>query len=390
VLVVDDNPTNRRILEEMLLGWQLRPDSVDGAEAALRALDAAFESGDPYQFVVTDALMPQVDGFALATSIQRDPRFAGVPIVMLTSAGRTLPSVDGISACLTKPVKQSELLDAILTATGSHPDRAEAAQVALAREVPGRRLRILVAEDNATNQRLVVALLEKWGHDVTVASNGREAVDLSEGDGFDVILMDVQMPEMNGLDATAAIRLREQADGGHVPIVAMTAHALASDREECLEAGMDAYVSKPLRARDLFDAIERISGAAGEAPVREPADGPDADVIHVPTLIANLGGNQDLVRDVIEVFLGDSPAMLAAGRQAASDHDGEKLAGVAHALKGSIGLFSRGRTFEIAREIETRARAGDLTEAGDAVARLEHAVGALGSQLRAVRDSLQR
>jgi CheY-like chemotaxis protein len=233
-------------------------------------------------------------------------------------------------------------------------------------------------------------LLGQWGHSVVVAHNGREAVALSEARPFDVILMDVQMPEMNGLDATAAIRAREGATGGHVPIVAMTAHAMASDREQCLDAGMDAYVSKPLRAGDLFETIEAIASGLDDEEARAPAPagGAEADVLDTATIVANFGGSHRVVREVIDVFLADSGPRLAAIRQAAADNDAAGLANAAHALKGSVGLFSRGRTFEAARHIETTARAGDLPDALEAVGRLEAAVPELQARLRAVRDSL--
>jgi PAS domain S-box-containing protein len=392
VLVVDDNPTNRRILEEMLAGWDLRPHAVDRADAALEALAAAHDERDPFRLIVTDALMPDVDGFALAAAVRNDPRLASVPIVMLTSAGRALPVADGIAVCLTKPVKHSELLDAILTAAGSRAAEGGESSPQPPRHAPRRPLRILVAEDNATNQRLVVALLAQWGHEVVVASHGQEAVALSEGQPFDVVLMDVQMPEMNGLDAAAAIRVRERGAGGHVPIIAMTAHAMASDREQCLDAGMDAYVSKPLRAGDLFEAIEQVSSSmeAGDARAPAPVEGADADVFDVETLRANFGGSHDLVREVIDVFLADSVTMLAATRRAAANRDAGQLASAAHALKGSIGLFGRGRSFETARTIEAKAKAGDLSGAVETAGQLDAAVASFAARLRAVRDSLPK
>ena len=392
VLVVDDNPTNRRILEEMLKTWGMRPSCEDRAEAALAALRAAFDEGDPVQLVVTDALMPDVDGFALVSAMASDARFAKVPVIMLSSAGRVLTAPDSVSACLTKPVKQSELLDAILTASGS-PSAGEPAPAEPSPHAPRRPLRILVAEDNATNQRLVVALLTQWGHTVTVANDGREAVSLSGQSAFDVVLMDVQMPEMNGLDATAAIRARESAATRRVPIVAMTAHAMASDREQCLTAGMDAYVSKPVRARDLFATIEQVTApAVADAPPSPapPSESAPADLFDVATLTENFGGSRELVGEVIDVFLADSDSLMASNRLAAERCDASALARAAHAVKGSIGLFSRGRPFELARQIELKARAGDLSQADADVGELEAALTLLGRELRELRETLPR
>jgi CheY-like chemotaxis protein len=218
-------------------------------------------------------------------------------------------------------------------------------------------------------------------------------VSLSGQSAFDVVLMDVQMPEMNGLDATAAIRARESAANRRVPIVAMTAHAMASDREQCLTAGMDAYVSKPVRARDLFATIEQVTApAVGDAPPSPavPLESAPADLFDVATLTENFGGSRELVGEVIDVFLADSDSLMASSRLAAERRDASALAGAAHAVKGSIGLFSRGRPFELARQIELKARAGDLSQADADVGELEAALSLLGRELRALRETLPR
>jgi two-component system sensor histidine kinase/response regulator len=264
VLVVDDNATNRRILEGMLLNWKMRPTVADGARAALNALEQAQDAGEPFPLVLLDAQMPDMDGFALAERIKQNPELAGAVIMMLTSAGQRGDAVRcrelGIAAYLTKPIKQSELLEAIRATLGARPQK-EARPMLITRHSlrEGRqRLRILLAEDNSVNQVLAVRLLEKWGHRVTVASDGRQAVAALERQQFDLVLMDVQMPEMDGFEATAVIREREKTTGSHVPIIAMTAHTMKGDQERCLAAGMDAYLSKPIQARDLFDAFEAL------------------------------------------------------------------------------------------------------------------------------------
>ena len=252
--------------------------SVDGARAALAALVEAASAGQPFRLVLSDALMPEVDGFALARAIKADPRLSGTRLIMLSSAGlplgRSRARDAGFSACLSKPIKHSDLLDAIVTVFGAaaptkraprrRPRRSSSSRVGT------RPLRVLVAEDNATNQKLVVTLLEQRGHTVVVVPNGRLAVQRAGEQTFDVILMDVQMPEMGGLEATAAIRERERSSGGHVPhipIVAMTAHAMTGDRERCLDAGMDAYVSKPLRPDELLAAIDGQLVPHGSSPL---------------------------------------------------------------------------------------------------------------------------
>jgi PAS domain S-box-containing protein len=273
VLIVDDNATNRRILHDMLRNWHMRPTAVEGGEQALAELQRASAGGERYSLVLLDAMMPEMDGFMLAERLRRQREFARLPLMMLTSADRREDVQRcrqlGMVAHLTKPVKQSELLDAILNAaspiieTGAyvpvvpldHTPRPEA----LAASPPAPRgLHVLLAEDNVVNQRLAVRLLEKQGYNVTVAVNGKEALRKAELTEFDVVLMDVQMPEMGGFEATAALRKHDQETGRRLPIIAMTAHAMKGDRERCLEAGMDAYVSKPIQAQELFAAIDSV------------------------------------------------------------------------------------------------------------------------------------
>ncbi len=266
-LVVDDNETNRRILEKVLTAWGMRITLADSAPAALKALHHAKDAGHPFSLLLTDANMPEMDGFALADRVRQDPTLAGATLMMLTSGGQHGDSVRsrdlGIAAYLTKPVGRSELRAAIIRAlAASEPRRIETKVVPhdspRASGLNPGTLRILLAEDNATNQRHAVRLLEKRGHVVTVAGNGRETLEALERERFDLILMDVQMPEMDGFEATAAIRARELSTGGHIPIVAITAHAMKGDRERCLAAGMDDYASKPIRAEELFETIARL------------------------------------------------------------------------------------------------------------------------------------
>ncbi len=363
VLVVDDNAANRTILEELLMTWQMQPTTVDSAAAALAALHEAARRERPYQLVLTDALMPGVDGFTLARQIADDARLSTAKVIMLTSG--TLPAVVDtrriIAAELSKPVKQSDLLDAIVTAFRESAVRASAGMDAAAppRDPASRPLNLLVAEDNATNQRLVVSLLEHQGHHVTLASNGREAVEMSRDQPFDVVLMDVQMPEMDGFEATAAIRARDAARGVHTPIVAMTAHAMPGDRERCLEGGMDAYVSKPLRHADLLSTIDTLFPAAASSPPIEPprrAGQPLSE--QEMRMLGDFGNSRTLLAEVIAVFVTETPARIDAVRAAAASHDARALGAAAHVLKGSVGLFSTGPAYDAARALETAARTG--------------------------------
>jgi two-component system, sensor histidine kinase and response regulator len=264
VLVVDDNATNRRILEQMLTSWNMKPVSVDHAVVALEEMKRAHERGTPFAVVLIDYMMPDIDGFRLAEQIKGDPDLRAATLIMLTSAGERGHAARcvevGISAYLMKPVRQSELLETIC-ATLRKTTRTGRATL-LTRHVlreSKRRLNVLLAEDNPINQKLATRLLQKMGHRVTVVENGRQALAASMKDQFDVIFMDIQMPEMDGFEATAGIREREKfQDGIHVPILAMTAHAMAGDRERCLEAGMDGYVSKPINVQELAEALENL------------------------------------------------------------------------------------------------------------------------------------
>jgi CheY-like chemotaxis protein/HPt (histidine-containing phosphotransfer) domain-containing protein len=403
VLIVDDNRTNRVILEEMLRSWSMRPTSVENADAALHALRDAADRGHPFDLALTDALMPGTDGFALGRAIRQDERLASLKLIMLTSAdmarGRSKATAARFDAYLTKPVKQSDLLDAIATvfaATVAERSAPTRARKAVRRR--GRRLRILVAEDNPTNQKLVVTLLAQRGHRVVTASTGRQAVDQSAAGAFDLILMDVQMPEMDGLEATMTIREREREGGGHVPIVAMTAHAMAGDRERCLAAGMDGYVSKPLRADELHAAIERACGPtdgakrpgpSGDLDAPPRAEPPPAEaIIDEASLLAAFGDNRKVLADVAGVFLTDAPRMIGELQKAIAAGDADRIAAAAHALKGSAGLFSTGGAYAAAREVERHARTGDLAASEESVPRLEDAVAHLVRALEGLKAKL--
>ena len=251
---------------------------------------------------------------------------------------------------------------------------------------------MLVAEDNPTNQKLVSVLLDQQGHHVSIVNNGRLAVERAAQHQFDIILMDVQMPEMSGLEATAAIREAERHTDRHIPIVALTARAMAGDREQCLAAGMDAYVSKPVRAEELFSAIDAIAGSrAPAAPSETPAPSPDqknVSSVERSALLAAFGGRGDLVKEVIDVFLTDAPVMLARLNEAARAAHAADLAAAAHAIKGSAGLFAQGAAYEDARALELRARGGDISATDRACQDIERSVSTLMAELERIRDTL--
>jgi CheY-like chemotaxis protein len=284
VLIVDDNRTNRRILSEILSGWGMHALAAAGVPEALSEMRSASEHGEPIKLVLTDMHMPELDGFDLARNIRERPSIAKPVILMLTSgesAGDLARCQElGIAAYLTKPVRRAELRAAITKAMG--PPAQPAAQTTAAKRaknsgrspVPAVACRILLAEDNPVNQRVALRILEKAGHIVVTAANGGIALQLLEEQSFDVVLMDVQMPEMDGFEATALIREKERRTGARIPIVAMTAHAMQGDRERCLAAGMDDYISKPVPAAALLEMVAAM--ASPDVGLRAPqeADAP--------------------------------------------------------------------------------------------------------------------
>jgi signal transduction histidine kinase/CheY-like chemotaxis protein len=354
VLVVDDNEVNRRIFHEQLTRWHMKPTTVDGGTAALEAIVAATEAGHPFSLVLLDAHMPDLDGFGVAAWMAARSELQGATIMMLTSSGeygdagrcREL----GISAYLTKPVRQADLLAQISRVLKHGVTRSAIVKVEPAATSKIRSASILLAEDNIVNQRVAVGLLTRRGHTVKVAGNGRQALEMLAGERFDLVLMDVQMPEMGGLEATSAIREREAIEGGHVRIIAMTAHAMTGDRERCIAAGMDGYLSKPITPKLLFDVVEEGSeGVAARPVVFDPGE-----------LVERLAGDAELLTEVIKLFLEDCPIRLAAMRSAIDRHDPEHVRSTALALKGSAAAVGATAIFEASQAIERLCAEGRL------------------------------
>jgi signal transduction histidine kinase/CheY-like chemotaxis protein/HPt (histidine-containing phosphotransfer) domain-containing protein len=365
VLVVDDNRTNREILEKMLTPWGMQPALVDGATEALAAL-----ARQPFQLILLDVCMPEFDGSALCETIRQTPGMAARTIMMLSSAARRQDAIRcrelGAAVCLTKPVNARELRLAIVSALQGVAARRPAPP--LAAEPPlttTRRFRILMAEDNRTNQAVAVGLLSKRGHSVVVANDGSEALAALEREAFDLVLMDVQMPGMDGFEATAEIRRREKQTGAHIPIIAMTAHAMKGDREECLAAGMDGYISKPIHGAVL---IEAINAAAPQAVGPQMAAAP---LVNRRELMERLDGNLDLLRTAIVSFLSHAPEKLGAIRSAVESNNAESLYTLAHALKGEVSNFSAQDVDRAALRLETIAKERDLSHAPEAFHELE-------------------
>jgi two-component system, sensor histidine kinase and response regulator len=360
VLIADDNEVNRRILGEQVRRWGMIPTVVASGRAALDAMAEASRAHRPFTLLLLDAHMPEMDGFEVAAEITRRSELGGVTVMMLSSSGdygdHARCTELKITTYLTKPVYAADLLAAIERAIGSEPSVAvppvPSRAGGLSRTRDSYRARVLLVEDNLVNQRVASGLLVRRGHDVTVVPDGSEAVARLEHEAFDLVLMDLQMPVMGGIEATKAIRLREQGTGRHVRIVAMTAHAMNSDRERCLAAGMDGHLAKPIDSLQLFAAVEQ-DGSGGAACARSAETA--RFTFNADTMRQRVGHDDELMADVIQVFLGDLPARLSAIRSALTDHEPDALRIAAHALKGAAGNVSADRLFDAAQHLELLA-----------------------------------
>jgi len=379
VLIVDDNATNRRVMDETLSFWGMKTCLAADGFQALMALKHARESGNPIHFVLTDAHMPMMDGFRLAEEIRRDPQLAGTLVTMVTSGGQIGDAARcrelGISAYLTKPVRQADLLEAIVRVLGSKARAEETASLVTRHSLRENRraLQILVVEDNIVNQLLAAHLLRNRGHVVTIANNGREALEVVEHHRFDLALVDVQMPEMDGLQLTAAIRNKEKGTGAHLPIIAMTAYAMKGDRERCLEAGMDNYIAKPINSKQLFELIDGVRGGELKPPPSGEL-GIKQEILDEAQLLARFEGEPDLLRDVVGLYLDECPKLLDGIRGAVERGDAQGLERAAHKLKGTVANFSARTSYDAALRLEVMGRSGQLEQAREAVGQLESAL----------------
>ena len=390
VLVVDDNGTNRRVLEEILRRWHAKPTAVDGGAAALVELRRAAAAGRPYRLVLVDAMMPDMDGFMLVERMRTDLKAELPAIMMLTSADRQGDAVRcrelGMSSYLIKPVKAGELQTAIAAvlenlATTSTADAPHSSQISLPDVSPNtatrtpasaapplgaaapRALSILLAEDNQINQRVAVRVLEKAGHTVAVACNGKEAIEALGRARYDVVLMDIQMPEMDGWEATRAIREVERTTGEHQAIVAMTAHAMKGDRERCLAAGMDDYVSKPIDTAELLRVLQVVAPRPHAPAIPVDAEHDRAVSARRDAALARLGGDEALLNEILELMRDGIPQRLADMQTALDDRNGTALYRAAHSLKGSLGYLDAATAAAAVERMESIAAAQDFTTA---------------------------
>ncbi|MBI2502736.1 MAG: response regulator [Candidatus Latescibacteria bacterium] len=376
VLVVDDNASNRLTLEELLLSWRMRPTLVAEGLAGLAALRQAVAEDAPFAVVLLDALMPELDGAQVLARLRQEPELASTPVVMLSSAddqGWVQRCAElGVATYLRKPVSQSDLFDALMQVLGA--PSSGAAPGTSPPKAAGPRRRILLVEDQPVNQMVAQGHLQAAGHEVAVAGDGLQALELLEKESFDLVLMDVQMPRMDGFAATAAIREQERQSGVHLPIVGLTAHALKEDRDRCLAAGMDGYVSKPIQRGELLAAIEQAMAAARVLALPRQETGGDEPVLDLEVVagLREMGrrGYFSLL-DFVALFQRDARQSLAGLRAAIEGADPRALEHEAHALKGSSRELGAQRLAQVCRQLEELGRAGSVEGAAPLLAQAE-------------------
>jgi len=376
VLVVDDNETNRTVLHKMFESFGCVPQSVSSGRLAISAINEAVKSGNPFKFVLLDYKMPEMDGEQTARGILADEKNRDVKIIMLTSAGKRGDVARfeqiGCAGYLTKPVKQSQLFDTlvtILSGTGEGGKGGSAARIVTEHSTTRVRMargkKLLLVEDNLINQKLAIGLLTKAGYSCDLAKNGQEAVEAVMDKKYDLVLMDVQMPEMDGFEATRIIREKEGAER-HTPIIAMTAHAMAGDREKCIEAGMDDYLSKPLKRDDAFDVISKWLGlrknytSSRLSKAAHQRLAADQNVFDVNSALQRMDGNKQLLKELITIFNEQLPAQVQILSNAIENCDAAAILQESHGIKGAASNLSANRLAAVAEEMEKKAKAGDL------------------------------
>jgi CheY-like chemotaxis protein/HPt (histidine-containing phosphotransfer) domain-containing protein len=387
VLVVDDNETNRQLMMRLLVQWGMDPDCADNGPEALEIFKKNVEKHTAFPLVLLDQDMPGMDGFEVAERIGRAGGKERPAIVLLASSSNSADedraATLGIEGRILKPLRRAALLDAILHALKLHiaPERVSTLDRGMSK--PGK-LRLLLAEDNHVNQKLAIHLLEKMGHEVSLAVNGKEAVDMLRRKSFDMVLMDIQMPVMGGVEATRRIREEEQKTGSHIPIIAITAHAMSGDAEKYLQSGMDGYVSKPVSYDLLRAEIERLAKMPvhqkGKTVNEKTSSHLDFDY---GELLARVDNDRELLHDLLRIFKEEFPRYLQALREAVGTGDGKLVASAAHTLKGMFLNLAAAPAAAAASRLEQLGRNGEKSGFQDALADFERDAANLSPQLDA-------
>ncbi len=399
VLVVDDNATNRMVLREMIAFWGVSCGETSDGKDALAQMEKAAKDGNPYHLVLVDGQMPKMDGFEISKRIKENPTLADTRIILLTSMGRRGDAARckelGISAYLLKPIKQSELLGACMNVLGHSmldatlgKDRLVTRHTVREEQRCRQSLKILVAEDNPVNQKLAVRALEKQGHSTVVVGNGLEALERLEEDVFDVVLMDVQMPVMDGLKATAIIREREKSTGGHIPIVAITARVMKGDRESCLAAGTDGYLSKPFKVAELLEVLYPVmeNKSAQQYGEQKPVQTTSGPALDFDSVLGYFGGDLELFQETFELFIEHCPNQIEAIRAAISAGNPEDLERAAHRFGGSVSNFSVSNITALGSDLEQMGREKRMDGAKQVLSEVEFQVNEF---IASVRNTLQ-
>ncbi|MFZ0448766.1 MAG: response regulator, partial [Desulfatiglandaceae bacterium] len=411
VLIVDDNYTNRILLQEMITSWGLVPTITASGKEAIDCFNKAFGSGTPYRLILLDLQMPELDGFDVAKIIKGAPSGEDVKIIVLSSMGQKGDADRckevGISGYLPKPIKQSDLYDAILMTMGL-PSEETPTVITRHKVYEARKsFNILLAEDNLINQTLAIKLLEARGHRVALASNGKEAVKAYKKGDFDLILMDIQMPEMDGFEATRHIRALElkaqssklkgkESKIERIPIVAMTAHAMTGDREKCLDAGMDDYVSKPINPETLYSVIYKVARepkSEKEQTRPQPSQGSKTfspTTFDISGAMETVLGNEDLFREIAGMFIETCPDYIAKIKEGIAGNDAGILEREAHSLKGAVGNFSAKEAHEAAYRLEKLGKEGNMATAKEGLSNLERSLNELVSEMKIVLQEMKK
>jgi two-component system sensor histidine kinase/response regulator len=396
VLVVDDNEVNRHLLMRLLPGWGLEPVCAENGLEALEVFGKSLKAGNAFPLVLLDQNMPHMDGYAVAEQIRKTAPREQVAIVILTSAPSSADQTRdhrlGIERRLSKPLRRATLQEAVFQALGVlAPSDKQCAQLSEKTRVKG--LRLLLAEDNRVNQKLAVHLLEKMGHHVVLAVNGEEAVEMLRKRSFDLVLMDIQMPVMGGVEATRKIRKHEQSTGAHTPIIAITAHAMTGDADKYMQTGMDGYVSKPIQVDSLRSEIDRLTRNS-ESKEGQTVTKADKDLPHLTfdyeELLARVENDRELLRDLLMIFREEFPRQLLALREAVEARDGNRVAAAAHTLKGMLSNLAATQAAATAARLEHLGRQGEASGFDEVFAAFESDARILLPQLDACMPEVCR